>query len=160
MNWFNKVTYDQCQCFFHVSWSKRPWALQEAREYSAWISFFKAPMCLYDTLCEPSFFLISYFFHFNIIPHVLLRLPSILPPISPPQLSLYFSPTHGTGPTQIILLYSIYTVPSVGTFYCPSSSNKPSHQNTQSHISVRFEKNRRCHTLNSSLTEQTLYPIC
>jgi hypothetical protein len=92
---------------------------------------------------NPVHALISYLFNFNIIPHLLQRLPSILVPVSPPQLCLYFSPIHDTGPTQLILLYSIYTVSSVGTFYCPSSSIKPNHQNTQFHIYVRFQKNRR-----------------
>jgi hypothetical protein len=41
---------------------------------------------------------------------------------------------HGSGPTHLILPYSIYTLLSVDTIYRISSSTNPSHQNTQSPI--------------------------
>ena len=142
-------TYSHCICSQLIYWVTGLSFSQLLKSFPhfGWIHKYN---CSIDRSSSPVLFwniwtqsvLISYFFHFNTIPHLLLHLQSILAPVSPPQLSLYFSPKHGTGPTYLILLCSTYTVPSVGTFYCPSSSTKRSHQNTQSHISVRFQKNR------------------
>jgi len=102
--------------------------------------------------------LIFYIFHFNIIPHLVLRLPGILDPVSPPQ--LYISLPY-TVPAPHILSFHI---PSIQFYLLVRfiALSPALNQATKTHsptYKYGFKRTVACHTLNSGLTEQTLYQI-
>jgi len=79
--------------------------------------------------------------------------------VFPPQYCLNLSSKCGKGFTHLILLCSTYTVLSVGTFIAHPPALSQATKTHSPTYQYGFKRTVAYHTLNSGLTEQTLYPI-